>query len=681
MVDGNDMKPVRSFARTPADFAEELPLFIEAVQDYAIFGLTQEGEIRSWNSGAARIMGYRADEAVGRNFSMFYSSSDLEDKKPIRELEIASREGRVDDEGWRIRKDGSRFWAHTVITALRDKDGSLRGFVKVTQDLTTRREKEERLRQSEEIFRLLVAAVKDYAIFLLDPEGYIATWNSGAQAIKGYTPDEIIGKYFGIFYSDVDNGAGKPALELKIASAEGRFEEEGWRIRKDGTRFWANVVITAVHDETGLLRGFTKVTRDITERKRADEVRRALIEQREARLKAEEEYRLTEASYRAAQEANRSKDEFLMTLSHELRTPMTAIMGWARLLPTLSPTDPVVPQALASIARSADLQAQLIDDVLDVSRIVSGKLRLNIQDVDVAHVLSAAVEAVQPSAAAKDITLVTSLAGNVGTIAADSTRLQQMVWNLIANAVKFTPSEGVVEVNARRSASQLEIAVKDNGQGIDPDFLPHIFEPFRQAENPETRVHGGLGLGLSIVRYLTEAQGGTITAESPGKGKGATFSLSLPLASSVTPLVQRLTGSRYTNESLNVGRKLEGVKILVVDDDPEARSVVLATLQQAGASVSAVASADDALSELDSEIPDVVLTDIAMPHIDGHELAQRIRGRSDSSGVKIIILSAFSAGEGTGRQRFDAYLNKPIDPFALVESIASVVASGDAPAE
>jgi PAS domain S-box-containing protein len=654
------------------DFASELPLFIEAVQDYAIFGLGPTGEIRSWNLGAGRIMGYTADEAIGRDFSMFYGPGDLRAGKPQYELDVASREGRIEDEGWRIRKDGSRFWANTVITAVLDARGVITGFVKVTQDLTKRRIAEESLRQSEETFRLLVAAVKDYAIFLLDPSGHIATWNAGAQAIKGYKPEEIIGKYFGIFYPKADLDAGKPEMELKVARAVGRFEEEGWRLRKDGSRFWANVVITAVHDETGQLRGFTKVTRDVTERKRADEVQRALIEQREARLKAEEDQRRTEASFRAAQEANRSKDEFLMILSHELRTPMTAIMGWARLLPTLAPDDPVIPGALASIARSADLQAQLIDDVLDVSRIVSGKLRLNVQSVDVASVLSAAVEAVRLSAVARNITLVTSLSGNLGLINADPTRLQQIVWNLLTNAVKFTPPEGRVELTARRTASQLEIAVSDTGQGIDPDFLPHIFEPFRQAETPQTRVHGGLGLGLSIVRYLTEAQGGTIVVESAGKTKGSTFTLTLPLGAKISEEVARHSGSRYLAEGKATSGKLTGVHVFVVDDDPESRRLVTATLHQAGASVTAVSSAVEALMHLDREIPDIILTDIAMPHMDGNELTRLVRQRRDAAGIKIVALTAFSTEDEAVRKHFDAYLNKPIDPFTLVDSIATL---------
>ncbi|HEX3583653.1 MAG TPA: PAS domain S-box protein, partial [Thermoanaerobaculia bacterium] len=384
----------------PVPNSDELALLIDEVQDYAIFLMGTDGEIRTWNRGAARIFGYTSEEAIGQNFRMFYGEEDLANRKPQHELEVADREGRIEDEGWRIRNDGTRFWVNTVITALRNPDGTLRGFAKVTRDLTKRREADERIRQSEEMFRLLVANVQDYAIFMLDPDGYIASWNAGAHRIKGYTAEEIIGKHFSIFYPEEDILSGKPARELEIAKEYGVYEEEGWRIRKDGSRFWANVVITAVHDETGRLRGFAKVTRDITERKRAEETQRALLQQREARLTAEEERRRAEASFRVAQEANRAKDEFLMTLSHELRTPMTAILGWARLLPTMSPSDTMFREAVSSIARGAQLQARLIDDVLDVSRIVSGKMRLTRERMNIESVINASIDAVRPTAAA-----------------------------------------------------------------------------------------------------------------------------------------------------------------------------------------------------------------------------------------------------------------------------------------
>ncbi|HEX8620322.1 MAG TPA: PAS domain S-box protein, partial [Thermoanaerobaculia bacterium] len=329
---------------------DELALLVDAVEDYAIFLMSPDGEIRSWNRGASRIMGYDESEVVGRHFSLFYHP---DDPKPQRELEAARRDGRVEDEGWRIRKGGTRFWANTVITLLRNPDGSIKGFAKVTRDMSARREAEEQLRQSTEIFQLLVSSVRDYAIFMLDPDGRVATWNEGAQRIKGYTPDEIIGRHFSSFYGEEDLLDGKPERELRIARAEGAVEDEGWRIRKDGTRFWANVVITAVYDAQRNLRGFAKVTRDITERKHAAETQQALLEQREARLQAEEERRRAEASYRVAQEANRAKDEFLMTLSHELRTPMTAILGWARMLPTMAPEDPMFREAVGAIASGA----------------------------------------------------------------------------------------------------------------------------------------------------------------------------------------------------------------------------------------------------------------------------------------------------------------------------------------
>src|SRR3954470_14814787 len=526
---------------TTAPRAEEFAILVDAVEDYAVFLLDPEGVIRSWNRGAARIMGYTEDEAVGRHFSMFYGPEDLASEKPRRELETATRDGRVEDEGWRIRKDGQEFWANTVITLLRNDKGEMTGFAKVTRDMTARRHAEEELRQSTEIFQLLVSSVRDYAIFMLDPNGNIATWNKGAERIKGYKPEEIIGSHFSRFYSEEDKANHKPERELEIARREGSVEDEGWRLRKDGTRFWANVVITAVFDRTGELRGFAKVTRDITERKEAEETRRALLEQREARLQAEEERRRAEASYRVAQEANRAKDEFLMTLSHELRTPMTAILGWARLLPTLSPADTGFMDAVAAIARSAQLQARLIDDVLDVSRIVSGKLRLALETVAIQDVINGAIEAVRPSADARHIAILTSFAPNLGTTIADPTRLQQVIWNLLSNAVKFTPKGGRIIIDARRTSSHVQLAVKDNGEGIDPQFLPHMFEPFRQAENPSTRLHGGLGLGLSIVRYLVEAHGGNVSAESPGRGFGSTFCITLPVGALKVEHIQHFT--------------------------------------------------------------------------------------------------------------------------------------------
>lgn len=657
---------------------EELALLLDAVQDYAIFLLSPTGHIRSWNSGAERIMGYKASEIIGQHFSIFYGPEDQAARKPENELAVAAAEGRIEDEGWRVRNGGERFWVNTVITALRDPDGGLHGFAKVTRDLTRHREAEERLRQSEEMFRLLVQSVKDYAIFLIDPEGTIMTWNEGARRLKGYEPDEVVGKHFSIFYPEADVRAGKPQWALEQARLHGSVEDEAWRVRKDGTRFWADVVITAVYDEARNLRGFAKVTRDFTERNEKEEAQRALLEQREARLHAEEERRRAEASYRVAQEANRAKDEFLMTLSHELRTPMTAILGWSRLLPSIAPTDPGFRDAVASIMRSAQLQARLIDDVLDVSRIMSGKLRMSVENVDIVRLLNASIEAVRPSANAKGITISSTFSPDLGVIVGDATRLQQVVWNLLTNAVKFTPRNGNVHVSARSTSSHIEIAVRDSGEGIEPSFLPHIFEPFRQAENPSTRVHGGLGLGLSIVRYLVEAHGGTVAADSAGRGAGATFRVMLPIGALRARPEEKSEEQPAEGSPSFSSDRLRGVRLLVVEDDREAREMIRAVLRQAGADVTAVDSAQSALEFLDRHAPDVMLTDIAMPSMDGYSLVREVRQKHDHDRMKIAALSAFPAGRSPAEQSgFDDYLSKPIDPLALVEAIDRLHRTGN----
>ena len=661
-----------------ASQTEELTLLVDAVKDYALILLSPEGTILTWNSGATRIMGFTPQEIVGAHFSRFSTPTDLTEKTVERELEVAARDGRVESEGWRMRKDGSRFWADTVISVLRGEDGEvlrgedgeLRGFAVVTRDLTERRAAEEQLRHSEEMFRLLVDSVKDYAIFMLDPSGKIISWNIGAERIKQYRADEILGKHFSTFYPPDDVAADKPGRELADAIRDGRVEDEGWRVRKDGTRFWANVVITAVYDETGKLRGFAKVTRDITARKEAEETRRALLEQREARLQAEEEKRRAEASYRAAQEANRAKDEFLMTLSHELRTPMTAILGWARLLPTMPVNDATFREAVAAIGRSAQLQARIIDDVLDVSRIMSGKLRLTVETIDVVPILQGAIEAVRPSADAKRITLVTSFEPQLGAATFDATRLQQVVWNLLSNAVKFTPREGRIELSAKRTASQLQISVADNGEGIDRHFLPHIFEPFRQAETASTRVHGGLGLGLSIVRYLAEAHGGNVVAESQGRGKGARFTVSLPIRPVRAAQAHDQNGEAEEAAPVFHAGLLTGRHLLVVDDDRDGRDLVAAILRQAGASVTAVDSARAALDFVAKEKPDLILTDIAMPEIDGYTLQRRLREQPHLNDTPIVALTAFPpSAVAVKAQEFDDYLRKPIDPFELTERL------------
>ncbi|HVT45943.1 MAG TPA: PAS domain S-box protein [Thermoanaerobaculia bacterium] len=650
--------------------AEELSLLIEAVEDYAIFLLSRTGVIRSWNNGATRIMGYSADEALGSHFSLFYPPEDQAAGKPEMELVTARRDGRVEDEGWRVRKDGARFWANTIITVLRQPDGEVRGFAKITRDLTARQSAEQQLRRSEEMFRLLVDSVQDYAIFMLDPEGRVATWNLGAQRIKGYAPEEIMGRHFSLFYPEEQRHLA--VNELEIASREGRFEDEGWRLRKDGSRFWASVVLTAIRDDRGNLLGFAKVTRDATERKLAEETRQSLFEQQQARFRAEQQRRAAESSYLAAQMANRAKDAFLMTLSHELRTPMTSILGWAALLPTLPVDHPSFREGVESIARNAALQTQLIDDVLDVSRIMSGKLHLKIENVDVPSILRSAVESVRPAAAARGNEIVVDLDDDLGPARLDSTRLQQVVWNLLSNAVKFTPSGGRIELLGTIDGNLLRITVRDTGEGIDPEFLPYIFEPFRQAENPGTRVHGGLGLGLSIVRYIAEAHGGSVRAESAGRGRGSTFEVSIPVdgAASAGKAAER-------RERASAPRLLSSCDLLVVDDEEDGRELIRTVLTEAGATVRTAGSVASAIDRILERKPDLIVTDIAMPGVDGFSLIEHL-GEADHVRIPIVALSAFPRPkDARGSERLAAWVAKPIDPFAFVDLVADVLHRGE----
>ena len=488
---------------------------MDSVRDYAIFALDPDGYILSWNAGAERLKGYTPAEIIGRHFSTFYPPEDIAAGKPERELVDAVRDGRVEDEGWRVRKDGSRFWANVVITALRDVAGILVGFAKVTRDLTARHQAEEALRASEERFRVLVQGVRDYAIFMLDPEGRVASWNAGAERLKGYAPAEIIGRHFSAFYPAADVAAGKPLRVLEVASREGTYEEEGWRVRKDGSSFWANVVITALRGRDGALLGFTKVTRDLTERRAAQE--RAIADARRVA---------------AAEAANHTKSEFLTAMSHELRTPINAAMGYAELI-EMGLGGPVSDQQREYLDRIRGSHVHLlgiVTDLLNYSRLEAGQVRYALTAVPVHAVVDTVLPMIAPQAVAKGLAVEHGPcpAGLVGV--ADRARTEQIVRNLLSNAVRFTPAGGRVAVSCgsqdTAAGARVVIAVADTGPGIPPEQQAAIFEPFVQLGRSLTSGHEGTGLGLAISRELARAMGGDVTVEST-PGQGATFTLAL----------------------------------------------------------------------------------------------------------------------------------------------------------
>jgi PAS domain S-box-containing protein len=1118
-------------------------LLVEQVQDYAIFMLDPGGHIATWNNGAQRLKGYTADEIIGRHFSTFYRPEDV--WKCAEELATALQVGRVEDEGWRLRKDGTTFWANVVITCLRDTEGRVVGFTKVTRDLTERMRTENALRQSEERLRLMVESVKDYAIFMLDRRGCVATWNVGAERIKGYSAQEIVGQHFSRFYPQEDVLAGKCEMELEVATRDGRFEDEGWRIRKDGSRFWANVVITALRDATGETVGFAKVTRDLTERRAAEIERLRLGERARSRLHAlagladaltgartvqevalatvergtafveadvctlylrgeddtlrllaehgtspalldrfreispgsgnpfhavgvgesdgvwveseaklaaiyptaaqlkvegpraesfaclplvaegrtlgmmsvgffqprefspddrefistfarqcaqalararglaaeqrsaalaerlsaslattvhsigdgviatdaegritilnsvaqiltgwsEDEARgrhldevfhiineqtreaavspvqkvletggivglanhtlliardgteiaiddsaapiragsgpidgvvlvfrdvterkrdesrrvfLAEATsvlaqsldyettvarvaelavplladwcavdlvvdtgplpqrlavahvdpakaararelaeryppqadapagvmavlrsgnpelypsipdertmassvqgehWRQARElgvrsamivpltvrgrvlgaltfafaesgrtytqadlqfveglarrcanaiensrlyaseqrarheadvANRAKDEFLAVVSHELRTPLNAITGWSKMLLRPGFDERRRQTAVETIERNADAMTQLIEDLLDMSRVISGKLRLEVQRVDPASVAEAAVESVRPVALTKGVALVTAFDDQAPIIVADPTRLQQIVWNLVNNAVKFTPKGGRVTVSSRHVGSSLEIAVTDTGKGISATFLPQIFEAFRQ-EPGSGRSRGGLGLGLAITKQLVELHGGTVAASSEGEGRGATFTVLLPI---LTDQPAQSSQPRVPPQRRETDRQgqLQGLRVLVVDDDDDAREMLASILEDSGCQVTRALDVASALRCMAAEVPDVLLSDVAMPGEDGYDLIRQVRllPREAGGDVPAAAITAYARSEDRRRllnSGFSIHLPKPIDPAEVIAVVTTL---------
>ncbi|HEX2878657.1 MAG TPA: PAS domain S-box protein [Polyangiaceae bacterium] len=964
---------------------EDARLLINQIEDYAIVILDTGGYVATWNLGAEKIDGYTADEIVGQHVSTFYSPEDIAAGKPERDLLIAREVGRVDDEAWRIRKDGSRFWASVVITALRNNDGSLRGYGNVTRDLTLRKKAEEELRLAEERFHILVDGITDYAVFMLDPDGFVLTWNNGAKRIKGYRAQEIIGQHFSRFYLEADVRSGKCEHNLRLAREQNGFEEEGWRIRKDGSQFWASAVIKPLYNGQESLIGYAKVTRDLTQRHEAEEVARKLVREQAARAASEraaaqiresdERYRslskrlevilegvadgitvqepsgrvlfantaaaracglssvqellnvtpdyfanrfeildadgapfdlgnlpgrrvlrgeqpgavimhvrdrssgkawwssvrasgvgdvggkpelainiwhdvtvqyreelhakhlaraiatltssldyesmlaslanvlvpdladwcsvsllegeqlksvavahvnpdkvamareiqrryppdpahpggawsvirsgvsalyeevpdellqrgardadhlqiirsigmksviiapirirdrvigtltaisaesgrrydkhdvplleelgrragiaienamLYEAAQQAArqaEEASRFKDEFLATVSHELRTPLNAIVGWSSLLRNQS-SDPTITKAIEVIHRNAEAQVKIIDDILDVSRIIARKLRLELKPTDLTKVVRDAIEAIRPTLAQKNLSLQFVPPTTPSLMVADPERLQQVIWNLLSNAAKFTKAGGAISISIGRQGPCFEVSVTDTGCGIDPAFLPFVFDRFKQADGSTTRRVGGLGLGLALVKHIVELHRGQVRAASEGTGKGATFTLTLPVPAMELDTREEVESQKFT-------ASLDGVRVLIVDDEEDAREVLQTAIANAGGVVEAARSAKEAFARVTGFRPHVLVSDIGMPEEDGYSLMKRIRAleRDQGGNVPSIALTAYTRSEERSQALavgFTTHICKPVNPADLLTLIGNL---------
>lgn len=512
----------------------------------------------------------------------------------------------------------------------------------------------------QKLLPLLLDNLQDYALFVTDVQGDILTWNPTVARLLGYAEQEFLGQNSDIIFSAQDREKSAPAVQVQRATEAGRSEDERWYQRKDGSVFWGHAQTIAMRDENGELCGFTRILRDETQRKQAEEALQR------ARMQSEENSRI--------------KDEFLATLSHELRSPLNAIMGWSNILRNNELDRDTQKQGLDTIERNAHSQTQLINDLLDASRNLTGKMRLDLTPTNLAEVVTNAIDTVMPSVEAKSIRLETLIEPAVGLISGDATRLGQALWHLLSNAIKFTPTKGRIFVSLKRVGAQVQVQIQDSGLGITPGFLPHVFERFRQADSTSTRAHGGVGLGLALVSDLIEAHGGTVVAASAGTGYGSTFTLSLPLldARPVAP-----EPAPIASPPVAAGPPLSGLNILVVDDEADVRDLVVFVLKQRGAQIQAAGSARKAFALMEERAAqgkpfDALVSDIGMPGEDGCELINRIREREAEQGGFLPAIALTAYADAKSRQRaldagFQVHLPKPVNMDELVATVTKLV--------
>lgn len=700
---------------------EELRALLAAVvqsSDDAIISKSLEGMIRSWNRGAERIFGYTAEETIGRPITILILQDRLEEEIDI--LDRLKRGERIDHyETVRVRKDGSTVDISLTVSPIRDSAGNLLGASKIARDITLTKRIEQVLQDENRMLTLLNRTGRLIGS-QLELRSLVGAISEAAAELSG-------AKYCAFFYEAMDPnreermlrvalGASAEAFSLRNLKRDNAVFEEVFgercailtdditqdprdellephhRLLKTGlpVRSYLAVPVISRSGEVvgGLFFGhpdravFSERTQRIIEGMAAqatvgiDNAR--LYEDVKRASKRREEILEAERAARAeAERINLMKDEFLSTLSHELRTPLTSILGWSSVLRSRCPVGSELEEGLHVIERNARAQTKLIDDLLDMSRIVSGKIRLAVEEVDLADVVRAAVASVRVSAEAKHIGLQLVMDPCVGAIRGDPGRLQQCIWNLLSNAIKFTPEGGRVQVSLQRSGDHLEVMVADNGKGIRPDFLPHIFDRFRQGDGSTTRHQGGLGLGLSIVKQLVELHGGKVRARSDGEGAGAEFTLELPAMP-----VKQATGRREIRGDAPPSAfadhpSLEGVAVLVIDDEPDAREFLKRVLEDCGARVTLAASASGAFERLATELPDVILSDIGMPDQDGYDFMRSLRKLTPEQGGQLpaAALTAFARSEDRTRALragFQTHVAKPVEPAELTAVIASL---------
>ncbi|HKG21986.1 MAG TPA: PAS domain S-box protein [Blastocatellia bacterium] len=646
--------------------SEWLRVMLASIGD-AVISTDAEGRVTFMNGVAESLTGWDQAEALERPLSDVFHIINEQTRRPADDpVEKVLREGKVvglANHTVLISKNGAERAIDNSAAPIRDDEGQVVGVVLVFHDITERK-------QAEEASAHLAAIVEssDDAIISKNLQGIITSWNKGAEKLFGYTAAEAVGQPVLMLippqYLDEE-----PRILEKIRNGETIDHYEAVRRHKGGKYINISLTVSPIRDEAGTIIGASKIARDITEQKRAEA-------EREQLLASEQEAR------RQAEEANRMKDEFLATVSHELRTPLNAMLGWARLLSGGRSDNETTARGLKSIEQNAKAQAQLIEDLLDVSRIISGKFRLKPQPLEVALVIEEAIDSVRPTAEAKGIRLQAMLDPDAWPVSGDAGRLQQVAWNLLSNAVKFTPKGGRVQVRLMRVDSHIELEVSDTGQGIAREFLPYVFDRFRQADGSTSRLHGGLGLGLAIVRHIVELHGGSVSVDSPGIDKGTTFTIKLPLMVTHT----RVRGEQRVYPGVNgdvaldfqPSRTLEGVKVLIVDDEQESLLLLSAVLTQSGAYIKAASSAEEGFAQVKEWRPDVIVSDIGMPGEDGYSFMKRVRAwtRERGAWIPAVALTAYARADDRMKALASGYqihVPKPVEPAELITVLVSLI--------
>lgn len=621
-------------------------LLIDAVVDYAIYMIDPDGIITSWNSGAKRFKGYEEAEILGEHFSRFYTADDRAAGLPQRALDTAIREGRFEGEGWRVRKDGTNFWSHVVIDPIIDPNGKLLGFAKITRDLTDRKMAEETLKRSEQQFRLLVQGVTDYAIYMLSPEGRVSNWNQGAQRIKGYLPEEIIGQHFSIFYTPEDRELGEPQRALEIATREGRFENKSWRMRKDGTRFLAHVVVDAIRGDTGTLLGFAKITRDITE---AHQAQQALEKTREALFQAQKMQAIGQLSG---------------GIAHDFNNLLTVILGNLEIVQKRVGDDAKISRLLENATQGALRGVSLTQRMLAFAR----RQELKTESVDIAQLVQG-ITGLLRSSLGPGIRIDTRFPEDLEPVLADTNQLELALLNLATNARDAMPDGGTVSITAEPqvvlelSHSDLSagryvcLSVIDTGEGMDEHTLASARDPFFTTKG----LGKGTGLGLSMVHGFMEQLGGRFVLKSE-KAQGTTAELWIPVAvegMASKPLLPHA-------EPVVVPR----LSVLVVDDDSLVLTSTSLLLEDLGHRVVSATSGAQALALFDQgEVIDLMITDMAMPHMSGAQLAHAVRMLKPD--LPIIL----ATGYAERLEGFAAQLPRLPKPFTQMNLVAIIAQS------